>query len=452
MYAQYLYDITGTRVAALVRTQDGALRMRVGIGEFFERLITRTPTGQVSSYDAVHVTDGAVRIGRGRLGPAAPDDPLPEVTVALTDHLGGVVAEMDVTGTTLTAEEFTPFGQTSFGGYAAKRYRFTGKERDAETGLAYHGARYYAAYLGRWTSCDPVGHADGWSPYAYCRNRPTTLTDSTGRAAPAFPLDPFFAPPTLVPPLPELPVPPSVPTPPLPVLGLVMWGIAAVGSALLLGFTIAAFVNDEPTPIDVADKFYGTHFGDIAGWVAGDYAKKPVSGPVASRRDDAKERREFRAWVTQKIMSGCNGAVHPLRNILNEQGEPYNAASKASEEPIFDAGHPLSAGAGGKRMGMEDSSFNREEGFKDERKGVIFEKPHIDICGVSVELRTARKWESAGLIPKGTVAGSPVSGGWLPSSAAAAAAGSAATMLVDPEFASPEDAKPPVLDDPPPQR
>ena len=38
-----------------------------------------------------------------------------------------------------------------------KRYRYTGKERDEENGLYYHGARYYAPWLGRWTSCDPAG-------------------------------------------------------------------------------------------------------------------------------------------------------------------------------------------------------------------------------------------------------------------------------------------------------
>ena len=41
-------------------------------------------------------------------------------------------------------------------GAAAKRYRFTGMERDEESGLAHHGARYYAPWLGRWLSCDPL--------------------------------------------------------------------------------------------------------------------------------------------------------------------------------------------------------------------------------------------------------------------------------------------------------
>ena len=40
---------------------------------------------------------------------------------------------------------------------SGKRYRYTGKERDEETGLYYHGARQYAAWLGRWTRADQAG-------------------------------------------------------------------------------------------------------------------------------------------------------------------------------------------------------------------------------------------------------------------------------------------------------
>ena len=34
---------------------------------------------------------------------------------------------------------------------APKRYRYTGREQDAETGLYYVGARYYCPWLARWT-------------------------------------------------------------------------------------------------------------------------------------------------------------------------------------------------------------------------------------------------------------------------------------------------------------
>ncbi len=56
--------------------------------------------------------------------------------------------------------------------------------------------------------------------------------------------------------------------------------VAAAGSVLLLCFTVKAVVVGEQTPIDIADEFYGTHFGDVSGWVRGRY---PPKGSANSR-------------------------------------------------------------------------------------------------------------------------------------------------------------------------
>ena len=61
-----------------------------------------------------------------------------------------------------------------------KRYRYTGKERDAETGLNYHGARYYAPWLGRWMAADPIGLQDGVNLYGYVSCNPVAFFDPTG--------------------------------------------------------------------------------------------------------------------------------------------------------------------------------------------------------------------------------------------------------------------------------
>ncbi len=58
-----------------------------------------------------------------------------------------------------------------------KRYRYLGKERDEETWMYHLGARYYAAWLGRFTSADPAGFAGGINLYAYGANNPFTFTD-----------------------------------------------------------------------------------------------------------------------------------------------------------------------------------------------------------------------------------------------------------------------------------
>lgn len=64
--------------------------------------------------------------------------------------------------------------------------RFTGKERDAETGLDYFGARYYSGAQGRFSSPDPlmasanVADPQSWNRYAYAGNNPLRYTDPLG--------------------------------------------------------------------------------------------------------------------------------------------------------------------------------------------------------------------------------------------------------------------------------
>lgn len=78
------------------------------------------------------------------------------------NHLGSACLELDATGQIISYEEYHPFGTTSYRSgrseseVSLKRYKYNGKERDEETGLYYYGARYYAAWLGRWTSVDPL--------------------------------------------------------------------------------------------------------------------------------------------------------------------------------------------------------------------------------------------------------------------------------------------------------
>ena len=62
------------------------------------------------------------------------------------------------------------------------RHRYTGKEWNEETGLAYHGTRYYALWLGRWTAADPIGIGDGVNLYGYVQNNPLVYVDSSGQS------------------------------------------------------------------------------------------------------------------------------------------------------------------------------------------------------------------------------------------------------------------------------
>lgn len=102
------------------------------------------------------------------------------------NHQGSCTLETDDTGNVITYEEYHPFGTTSYQATnssitaAAKRYRYTGMERDEETGLSYHNARYYIPWLGRWLNPDPIGIGDGVNVYAYCKNNPIKHLDNFG--------------------------------------------------------------------------------------------------------------------------------------------------------------------------------------------------------------------------------------------------------------------------------
>jgi RHS repeat-associated protein len=79
-----------------------------------------------------------------------------------SNHLGSATLELDYTAAIISYEEYYPFGNTSFQSgrstaeVSLKRYRYTGKEKDDETGLYYYGARYYAPWLCRWIAADPI--------------------------------------------------------------------------------------------------------------------------------------------------------------------------------------------------------------------------------------------------------------------------------------------------------
>src|SRR5712692_5620755 len=86
--------------------------------------------------------------------------------------------------------DFTPYGQEI--SYTARlqttacppSYKFTGYERDTETGLDYAFARYYSSRLGRFLSTDPLGGSIGdlqsHNAYTYTLNNPTNLVDPSG--------------------------------------------------------------------------------------------------------------------------------------------------------------------------------------------------------------------------------------------------------------------------------
>jgi RHS repeat-associated protein len=120
-----------------------------------------------------------------------------------TDHLGSTRVVTDGTGTVKARYDYQPFGVEilvssgsprygiagygpSAGSEGGLRHKFTGKERDQDTGLDYFGARYMSAAQGRFTSADPLLNSgrpplpQSWNRYSYTLNNPLKYIDPEG--------------------------------------------------------------------------------------------------------------------------------------------------------------------------------------------------------------------------------------------------------------------------------
>ena len=111
-----------------------------------------------------------------------------EVYFYHSDHLGSASWITDHEGVAVQHLQYLPYGepyidQRAAGTTYSERFRFTGKEKDEETGYGYFGARYMDHELmTMWLSVDPM--ADKYpsiSPYAYCAWNPVKLVDPDGK-------------------------------------------------------------------------------------------------------------------------------------------------------------------------------------------------------------------------------------------------------------------------------
>ncbi len=190
--AYYVYDTAGQRVRKVIENQLGTpVEERLYLGGFeVYRKLSGTDAGLVR--ETLHIMDDKQRIALVETRNEVDDGSAKQlIRYQLDNHLGSASVELDQNGGLISYEEYHPYGTTAFqaGRSAAevslKRYRYTGKERDEETGFGYHGARYYAPWLGRWTNCDPAGLVDGLNLYEYVRGNPISYNDPLGKQSKA---------------------------------------------------------------------------------------------------------------------------------------------------------------------------------------------------------------------------------------------------------------------------
>lgn len=185
--AYYVCDAEGRRVRKVWEISAGLVEERLYLGGM--EIFRRRQGADRLERETLHIMDGQQRVAlvETRTADTAGNDPAPSqlFRYQLNNRLGSACLELDEQARIISYEEFTPYGSTSYQAVRSqmerpKRYRYTGKERDEENGLYYEEARYYASWLGRWTSCDPTGLVDGPNLYLYTLCNPVRFTDKSG--------------------------------------------------------------------------------------------------------------------------------------------------------------------------------------------------------------------------------------------------------------------------------
>jgi RHS repeat-associated protein len=126
---------------------------------------------------------------------ARKDFPGNTVSYYFSDHLKTASVITDSAGNIKSESDYYPWGgELHFTNNDSNHFKFSGKERDSETGLDYFGARYYSNGLGRFITPDwaakpaavpyaVLGDPQSLNLYTYVRNIPTSNADADGHCA-----------------------------------------------------------------------------------------------------------------------------------------------------------------------------------------------------------------------------------------------------------------------------
>jgi RHS repeat-associated protein len=201
--AYYVYDATGQRVRKVIEQNGVRQKERLYLGGYE---IYREFNGNVANVKleraTLHVMDDKQRIAlvetKSVENGNAINAPTPLQRYQLSNHLGSASLELNHLAQLISYEEYHPYGTTAFQAMdsaaevSLKQYRYTGMERDEESGFSYHTARYYLPWLGEWLSADPISIKGGINLYSYCSNNPVIRTDLEGTDDWCGPTDGFF--------------------------------------------------------------------------------------------------------------------------------------------------------------------------------------------------------------------------------------------------------------------
>ncbi|CAN5466486.1 hypothetical protein BH11BAC3_BH11BAC3_35980 [soil metagenome] len=194
----YAYDAGGIRVRKITNVQgsNNKIEERIYLGGYeiyrkYEK-INNVITAKFER-QTLYIMDDKSRIAMAdtvNINTAIAPSPLERVGVRLiryqySNHLGSATLELNEKLEIISYEEYHPYGTTAYQAMnadinpIAKRYRYTGLERDEENGFGYHNARYYVPWMGRWLNSDPIGLNGGANLFKYSNN-PIKFVDREG--------------------------------------------------------------------------------------------------------------------------------------------------------------------------------------------------------------------------------------------------------------------------------
>ena len=171
--AHYGYDATKERTRKVIVSRTGAKqweRLYLGGMEVYRRYGSTGIVEEIETHPLMLGGRRALLVEDVLATPAAALGAGPRFHYQYDDHLGSSCLELDEAARIIGCETYHPYGTSAYqlGRSAAevnlRRYRYTGKERDAETGLNYHSARYYAPWLARWVSTVSSGFGQRSKP------------------------------------------------------------------------------------------------------------------------------------------------------------------------------------------------------------------------------------------------------------------------------------------------
>src|SRR5579864_1233649 len=200
----FSYDAENRQTSALINNFPTTYAYD-GDGRRVQKIVYPEGTNPCTAASTGAVVTTFVYDAQGELAAeyGGPQNPEAGVTYLTADHLGSTRLVTDSNANPIERIDYAPFGEELIQGidgrgapYSTNQYptatldavteKFTGKERDSETGLDFSQARYLSSAQGRFTSPDPSNLSvdfwvpQSWNRYSYTLNNPLAYVDRNG--------------------------------------------------------------------------------------------------------------------------------------------------------------------------------------------------------------------------------------------------------------------------------